>query len=162
MDKIKEIVHLGQWKEQEHFTLHNYYATKITKEEIELLIEHKKLGTLSSLKDKFKGINLDGIHLVGDGHSTTAGLKLRNILQKFHAKKAEDTYLHYRDYQRSLENQKELSHLINICPDPVMSWYSVLRKIGYQVYARNTTLGIRFASNNEHIICNVIIWKTKV
>lgn len=163
MDLKRKILHLGNFK-LDKFDRKEYafYVTKATEEELNLLQEHKRNKTLDKIRDQFKNIDLDNIYLIGNGHSLTARYKVGNIMDKFFTHKCGDLHLHFRDYERSLENQKGLCHLINICPDAEMSWYSVLRKIGYQVYSINSELGRIFKERNEKLTCNIIIWKQPI
>lgn len=163
MDIERKILHLGNFK-LDKFNKKEYafFLTKATEEELEMLQLHKKEKRLHELKEQFKDIDLNEIYLIGNGHSSTARYKVGSIMDKFFTHKCGDLHLHFRDYERSLENQKGLCHLINICPDAEMSWYSALRKIGYHVYSVNSELGRIFKERNEKLTCNIIIWKQPI
>lgn len=163
MDNKRVILHLGNFKlDKFRGEEYAFYITKATEEQLEEIKQAKQEKKLDTIRDKYDYIDLDNIYIIGDGHSGTARYKVASILDTFFTHKGGDLQLHYRDYERSLENQKKMSHLINICPDSEMSWYSVLRKIGYWVYSRNCEIGRMYKERNDNLICNIIIWKQKI
>lgn len=162
MDSKRKIIKLGDFKINEYTALSSYFVMASTKEEINQIVKAKDEGKLDELQKQYHRLKLKNIVLIGNGHNKGVSYRVGNLLEYSMKRKAEDVSKHYRDYTRTKEAQDKISHLVNVCSDVNMSWYSVLTALGFNVYYRQSFLGMRFKDTNEDKECYVIIWRENI
>ena len=112
--------------------LFTYYLTSITEEQKIELFEAKKNRTLRTLSIKWE-LDCDGILKVGETDNVTTSA-LSNYVESFKGKDTagigwvgHNREIHYRNYTKTLEEQKRTAWLINQCQDTSTSVKSALK-----------------------------------
>jgi hypothetical protein len=117
-------------KNNEEFLLTG--ITKTYQESVEFAVRNKTIDTIINPAN----IIFKNVILIGDANNLRDINKIARIedyLETFRANTGGYLQLHYRNYCRTLQQQKNISHLINTCPDSRMSWHSAILKVGSNI-----------------------------
>ena len=104
-----------------------YYLSGITEEQFELLKKHKIENTLKELNDSFE-IPCENIIKIGE----IKNAKLSGLTSYIPFMRGRDLgqgrEIHFRNYQRTLQEQKDIMYLVNTCSS-IMGARSALRAL---------------------------------
>ena len=101
-----------------------YILSDLTEEQFNIIVENKQ-----NKEFIINDIYLKNVVLLGRIENENAYLKFKPFLQSFIHTCHGEKQLHYRNYINSFEKQYNIAWLINQCPDSIMSFNSLKKKI---------------------------------
>lgn len=113
-----------------------YYITSLTSQQYNMIHEYNKLGKIAELSNILP-INSKGILLLGNIENKdklSVSTSVRDYLETFTRNTGGEKQVHYRDYTKPLEKQKEMAWLINIAPDFKVCWNTILITLNQPKY----------------------------
>lgn len=103
-----------------------YYFTEIDKEHFDKIIDYNKRNKLQQLNGLL-GLECQNIIKIGAINSIKPSAITNYVGLLLGRNTGDGREIHYRDYSKTEEQQRDSMHLINICPDSRLSAVSALK-----------------------------------
>ena len=106
-----------------------YFVTGINPAELEFINSCINTKSLKRFEERFNIPVKDVITIGYDTSGDTVIKEVREVLESFKCNTKGEYQTHYRDYTKTLKEQKKSAWLINVCETPEVSWKTVLLRL---------------------------------